>query len=376
MNNGPSIITCPKCKMRVLPKMDGTCPSCQAVIANRVAVPQKQTNTQTPPSHTTPVVLEPALVQKKKSSQAARKTKFHVGDIIFNALKVTWKFKILWILPMIISIAAMALLVYLFIQPWLAQGEQLDVSKLVVSYLGFPSREFMILLILTGFLGIPIRSMIVLGVKKIDSSAMQFNLSALIQENLKYFWRILGLIFALPIGIGLIIVFSPLLFPLIFNVVFSRTAQSIMTVVWLLYVLMIPFLIGISGVIQYSVAALILEGSSVKQAVKKAWELVTRNKKNTVLLSLAITGGELMLMGITTIPFSTILLRLTEMSITSRADSSAILFYILAGLYFCGYAFLLGVLSVYSESAWTLSFLRLTKSFKTSVPIIPEVPDE
>ena len=33
-----NMITCPKCKMRVLPKADGTCPSCQAVIsATRVA---------------------------------------------------------------------------------------------------------------------------------------------------------------------------------------------------------------------------------------------------------------------------------------------------------------------------------------------------
>lgn len=28
------MVTCPKCKMRVLPKEDGTCPSCQAVISS------------------------------------------------------------------------------------------------------------------------------------------------------------------------------------------------------------------------------------------------------------------------------------------------------------------------------------------------------
>jgi hypothetical protein len=28
-----NMVTCPKCKMRVLPKEDGTCPSCQAVIS-------------------------------------------------------------------------------------------------------------------------------------------------------------------------------------------------------------------------------------------------------------------------------------------------------------------------------------------------------
>ena len=33
-----NMTTCPKCKMRVLPKADGTCPSCQAVIsATRIA---------------------------------------------------------------------------------------------------------------------------------------------------------------------------------------------------------------------------------------------------------------------------------------------------------------------------------------------------
>jgi len=32
---GIDIVTCPKCKMRVLPKNDGTCPSCQAFISSK-----------------------------------------------------------------------------------------------------------------------------------------------------------------------------------------------------------------------------------------------------------------------------------------------------------------------------------------------------
>ncbi|NWF65792.1 MAG: hypothetical protein HXY38_16090 [Chloroflexi bacterium] len=35
-----NITTCPKCKMRVLPKSDGTCPSCGAVIRQKAFTPR------------------------------------------------------------------------------------------------------------------------------------------------------------------------------------------------------------------------------------------------------------------------------------------------------------------------------------------------
>jgi hypothetical protein len=52
------ITTCPNCEMRVIPKADGTCPSCYAVI---------------PPEGTAPAVKVAAAPAKKESKAAARK---------------------------------------------------------------------------------------------------------------------------------------------------------------------------------------------------------------------------------------------------------------------------------------------------------------
>jgi hypothetical protein len=52
------ITTCPNCQMRVIPKPDGTCPSCYAVI---------------PAEGTTPVAKAPAAPVKKETKGASRK---------------------------------------------------------------------------------------------------------------------------------------------------------------------------------------------------------------------------------------------------------------------------------------------------------------
>ncbi len=52
------IVTCPNCQMRVIPKADGTCPSCYAMI---------------PPEGTPPVVKTAATPAKKDSKAAGRK---------------------------------------------------------------------------------------------------------------------------------------------------------------------------------------------------------------------------------------------------------------------------------------------------------------
>jgi hypothetical protein len=47
------IVTCPSCKMKVLPKRDGTCPSCQAVISKVVSgSAQPQDSEENPPVET------------------------------------------------------------------------------------------------------------------------------------------------------------------------------------------------------------------------------------------------------------------------------------------------------------------------------------
>lgn len=361
MNNGPSIITCPKCKVRVLPRLDGTCPSCQAVIAARVNIPQKPVKIQPPPPETSTLVLEPARVPQAVSRQAVRKAKFLFWDTLFNALKVTWKFKMLWILPMLAGIVSLAYLIILFMQTGLAQvGQLLETPGLVTSNMAANFPILILLVFLTGFLGIITRITMVLGVKMVDTGGRQPKIGALVRASLKYFWRILGLMIVLSLGMG--VVFSPLICLFVFGVSYFRAAQSIMTDVWIFFVLTIPLYLLIVGVLQYSVSALLLEGCSINQAVERAWELVTRNKKVTFLLALAISGSQLLLVFIINLPFSAILLRLTGVPGSDGVDSPSFLFYVLACLFFCAYAFCQGILSVYNESAWTLSFLRLTGS--------------
>ena len=53
-----SIVTCPKCKMRVIPKPDGTCPSCQAVIGQKP-----------PPDHPVRVKQPPADISLEQQEK-------------------------------------------------------------------------------------------------------------------------------------------------------------------------------------------------------------------------------------------------------------------------------------------------------------------
>jgi len=49
-----SIVTCPNCKMKVLPRSDGTCPSCQKIIVQPDGLPTRQEETQPTKKSTAP----------------------------------------------------------------------------------------------------------------------------------------------------------------------------------------------------------------------------------------------------------------------------------------------------------------------------------
>lgn len=81
-----SIVTCPKCKMRVLPKQDGTCPSCQAVISSEQGGIKRKTSSDQlnrkvlPKSNKERISKEASATRKSATRQMPSTPKLYKGD--------------------------------------------------------------------------------------------------------------------------------------------------------------------------------------------------------------------------------------------------------------------------------------------------------
>lgn len=75
------IMVCPICRTRVLPKSDGTCPSCRSVIAEA----------EEPP------ILKASESSPATSPEVHSKTGTKYGEIVSQAWQLTWRNKYLWI---------------------------------------------------------------------------------------------------------------------------------------------------------------------------------------------------------------------------------------------------------------------------------------
>jgi hypothetical protein len=77
-----NMTTCPKCKMRVLPKADGTCPSCQAVISpNKIANTAKAALAKNEKASTPLKQKSPAMTKDISSNRTADKREVSKNQI-------------------------------------------------------------------------------------------------------------------------------------------------------------------------------------------------------------------------------------------------------------------------------------------------------
>jgi hypothetical protein len=317
---------------------------------------------------------------------------FNFGEVLTRAWQIIWKHKVLWIFGIFAGCSRGSgnfrgntggggnggpgqpnfppevMRVFEFIQQNL-------VTFIVVGCI-------LILLIwaVTIFLSTIGKVGLIRGTFQAEGGAEKLIFGQLFSESMPYFWRIfvLSLIVAIPI----LVVFAALIAGLVAFAISASNGNDaarvgVFGIVPLLIgcvCLLIPVMFVVGMIIRQAENAIVLEDMHVLPAISRGWDIFRANLGPVILMAiiLAVLGVAVGL--IIALPILAIVVPAAITFDVGKAQNWTPM--IFAGICLCLYipiAWLLnGILTAYTESAWTLTYMRLTAKPQDNSPVVLE----
>ena len=227
----------------------------------------------------------------------------------------------------------------------------------------------LLLVVISVFLGTIGRIGLIKGSYAAETGAERLVFGELFSTSLPYFWRVFGLSFL--IGLAFVILFVPIVLMGVF------TAGVGFLCLLPLICLMVPVGWAVNLIIEQANRAIVLEDMSMFNAFRRGWEILKANVGPLLVMSLILFGITLVLGIIIALPIFIVVFPTIFAFVLGRGQSFTPLYLAVACI--CLYApvswILNGVLTTYTQTAWTLTYMRLTqKPDSMEAPVFAE-PD-
>jgi hypothetical protein len=308
-----------------------------------------------------------------------------IGEVLSRAWQIIWKHKVLWIFGILASCSSASGSAPNFrgsYQPnlppeaqryfYFDQVNQLP-GWLIALIVGGVILVVLILIVLAIFLGTVGRVGLIRGTQQLEGGEIRLAFGELFSGSLPYFWRVFGL--NLIVGLALAILFGALILFVIFGSILTLGLGALCLVP--LICLAVPVGWFINVVVEQANIAIVIENLGIFDGLRRGWEVVRVNLGMIIVMALILMLGVGLLGGfIIGLPFVLIVAPavLGAIAGTRQALGGGLL---VAGLCLVGYIpvaiVLNGILRSYIETAWTLTYLRLTgKAAPSLEPVAPE----
>ncbi len=294
--------------------------------------------------------------------------KFYFGEVLTRARQITWRYKSLWFIGIVISLVS-----FLFASINLARNPAFS-SFAIASEVNrqlppitLSNVSVILLAILSAplfVIGISIPS---LGTFQVEQGSENLHFGQLIRGVLPYFWRILSIVLLVWVGM-----FLSMLILIAGVILLGFLTLGIGLVCALpLFILLILGVILVYALMEQGVSAVLVDNLGVFSALQRAWELVKKSPGVMTLMSLIsylVAIAAIMIISIVMmIPISGFNLGPEPNVQSLERLSSNIIFWMIVFLSL--YATFQGFLLTFLQSLWTLIYLRLTRSTPPSQPL-------
>jgi len=309
---------------------------------------------------------------------------FDFGEVLTRAWQIIWKHKVLWIFGILASCGQSrsggnsnsstrtsgnggnfnSNMPPQFLQ--FANWLESHIWQFVIILFAFICIVWIIALILSS-IG---RAGLIRGAAQVENGAESLIFGQLFSESTPYLWRILGLSLLLSLPALIFVVIAA-----VFAISLVATTSTGNPSAAMGGVAMIPILIGccclflpvmfVLGMIgQQAQRAIVLEELGVFPALSRGWEIFRANLGPIILMAiiLAVIGvvaGLIVAIPIFIVVFPTMLAYVAG---NGQSASPLIFMGICICLYFPVALVLQGIVTSYTETAWTLTYMRLTGS--------------
>ncbi len=288
-----------------------------------------------------------------------------IGAVISRAWQIIWKHKILWIFGILAGCTNAGGGTNGFRASYQGQNIQIDhfFSSLPQWEVGLIVLAIIIVALVLGviaiFLGTVGRIGLIRGVRQADDGAERLNFGELFSGSLPYFWRV----FLLNLLVGLAAFVIVIFMAIAFGVGVALTLGVGIICLLPLICLLVPVGMAVGVIVEQANIAIIVEELAIIAGLKRGWEVVKNNAGTYILMWLILVVG----LGLLGILLGLPLVLVVAPAIvgeglgTAQAARNGL---ILAGVCLVGYLpiliFLNGVIQSFAQSAWTLTFMRLT----------------
>jgi len=306
---------------------------------------------------------------------------FNFGEILSRAWQITWKYKVLWIFGILASCSEGSgggsggsgfqnsgsdQNLPPALKQFSQQMEHYVEWSLDNWWIFIVIFLVILLLIAVGvFLGTIGRIGLIKGSYKAEQEEPEtLVFGELFSTSMPYFWRVFLLSFL--IGLAFVVLFVPLGF-------FGVLTAGICLLP--LICILIPVAWVVSVTIEQANRAIVLEDLGIMDALRRAWEIVRSNIGPLLIMSLILGGISILAGLVIALPIFIVVFPTVFTLFLGRGDSLTPLY--VAGICICLYLPVSlvagGILTTFTQSSWTLTYMRLTREKGTpDSPILPE----
>ncbi|HEX9840967.1 MAG TPA: hypothetical protein VGA72_16575 [Anaerolineales bacterium] len=301
---------------------------------------------------------------------------FNFGEVLSRAWQIVWKHKVLWVFGIFAGcsrggggggggggsgIETGTQQPFPELQRFFEQiGQWIDNNAWIIAvFIVF----ILVLVVLSIFLGTIGRIGLIKGTYRAEQGTEQMIFGELFSESMPYFWRVFGL--SLLIGLLFLLIFLPLIF---FGII---TAGIGFICIIPLLCLLIPISWAVMVVIEQANAAIVLEDLGIGDGLRRGWEVVRANIGTMILMALILFIGSAVVGIVLAIPLIVAVVPLVIGSAAGAERTPLLIAGVCCAVYLPILLLLNGILTAYIQSAWALTYMRLTKP-QDNVPVVLE----
>jgi hypothetical protein len=307
---------------------------------------------------------------------------FNFGEVLTRSWQIIWKHKVLWIFGILASCGQGGGgggnggggntgfdTQVPDLPPQVMQWLQ-TIQQNIQTYIAIGVAVICVIWVITIFLSTIGKIGLIQGTSQADENVEKLIFGQLFSESTSYFWRVLGLsiILGLPVFIFALAIAIFAAFTIV-GIAASGSgneplaALGIIPIVIGCVCLLIPVMFVLKMIFRQAERAVVLENMAVLPSISHGWQVFRSNLGPIIIMAiiLAIIGFAVGL--VVAIPILLVVVPAAFSFALGDAQSSTPL--IIAGVCLCLYIpvslLLNGIAVAYVESAWTLTYMRLTK---------------
>lgn len=299
------------------------------------------------------------------------------GEILSKAWQIIWKHKVLWIFGILAGCASGGGsgngVTYTFgsndfnNNAWRPFNLYFDSFAQALPWLFLIFLITLIVVVLVIFLGTIGRIGLIRGTQVVDQGVQRLTFKEVFSSSTPYFWRV----FALNLLIGFLIVLFifMLLLIMVLGTVFTLGIGLLCFIPLLCLLVPLSWLVTIW--VEQANIAIVVEDLGIIEGLNKGWDIFKKNLGTLLLMGLILLVINLVIGFLLAIPFFFVLAPVL-MGLSFGANSDIWLGVWVSGiclvLFIPVFLVLYGILTAYTKSVWTLTYLRLTRRAGTMVP--------